>query len=210
MNVNSDDLPPIRLSRSETKARTRATLLAAAARVFAANGFHGATVENIAEAAGFTRGAFYANFADKADLLLTLLDERSHADLADLEERLDADGDQFGLTAVASWFAQTFSAPSPLDAAVAEFIPVAMRDPAHHARIRQRMHDVRDRVAAIVEAECVRAGFELPIPPETFAVMIVALVDGFVGLYRVDPEAAPADLLAAALRYLGEGVAANH
>jgi AcrR family transcriptional regulator len=198
---------PVRLSRTEAKARTRAALLAAGTEVFAAQGFHDATVEDIAEQAGYTRGAFYAHFDEKADLLLVLLEERSHADLARLRERIETDPADYGLAALAGWFEQTFTA-SPLDVAVAEFIPRAVRNDSHRARIRERMHGVRDQVAMIVAAECARAGFDLPIPAERFATMIIALVDGLGGMYRVDPDAAPVDLLPEALTYLGEGLAA--
>ena len=47
---------------------TRDTLIEAAAAVFARRGFHGASLDEIAETAGFTRGAIYKNFADKEDL----------------------------------------------------------------------------------------------------------------------------------------------
>jgi AcrR family transcriptional regulator len=67
---------PARLSRHEQKARTRAELLAAAEVTFTHHGFHGATVEGIAALAGFTKGAFYANFADKEEVFLVLLGER--------------------------------------------------------------------------------------------------------------------------------------
>jgi AcrR family transcriptional regulator len=199
--------PRIRTTRAEAKTRTRAALLAAGARVFAAEGFHRATVEDIAEGAGFTRGAFYANFHDKADLLLTLLDEQSRARLAELGQELEAEPGEFGLTALAGWFAHTFTAASPLDVAVAEFTPIAIREPAHAARIQQRVHEVRDYVTTIVETECSNAGFEIPIPAARFATMIIALVDGIGALHRLDPEAAPPDLLTEALVYLGEGMA---
>ena len=110
-------------------------------------------MEDIAERAGFTRGAFYANFTDKADLLLTLLDEQSRSRLAQLDDRLDAEPAEFGLAALAGWFEQTFTASSPLDVAVAEFTPVAIREPAHAARIQRRLHEVRDFVTVIVETE---------------------------------------------------------
>jgi AcrR family transcriptional regulator len=199
----------IRATRAEAKAQTRAALLAAGARVFAAQGFHGATVEDISEHAGFTRGAFYANFRDKADLLLTLLDEQSRARLAQLGRQLEAEPGEFGLTALAGWFEHTFTAVSPLDVAVAEFTPIAIREPAHAARIQQRLHEVRDYVTTIVETECRNAGFEIPIPAARFATMIIALVDGIGTLHRLDPEAAPAKLLTEALMYLGEGLAAQ-
>ena len=51
-------------------------MLDAAARVFAARGFGGASMEEIAAEAGFTRGAVYSNFADKSELFLVVLEER--------------------------------------------------------------------------------------------------------------------------------------
>ena len=52
----------VRLSREERKARTRVDLLAAARTVFLRRGFHGATLDEIAEEAGYTKGAVYSNF----------------------------------------------------------------------------------------------------------------------------------------------------
>ena len=117
---------PRRLSRTQSRARTRLASLVAGEQAFAERGFHGATVEDIAESAGFTRGAFYANFRDKADLLLTLLDERSRTNLDQLDERVEAEPSGYGLTALAGWFDQTFAVSSPLDVAVAEFTPLAL------------------------------------------------------------------------------------
>jgi len=196
-----------RLSRAEGKARTRARLLDAGERVFAAQGFHAATVEDIADAAGFTRGAFYANFADKADLLLTLLDERSRIDMEELVDRLAAPSVDHGLGALLEWFEETFAAPSPLDRAVAEFVPVAAREPAHADRMRRRLRRVREQVTTIVEDECAQAGFVLSIPAARFATMIIAVVDGLAALHRLDPVAAPAELLPETLACLGEGLA---
>ncbi|MGJ7909308.1 TetR/AcrR family transcriptional regulator, partial [Actinopolyspora sp. H202] len=59
---------------SARRARTRDRLLTAAVAVFAERGVNGASVEEICDAASFTRGAFYSNFADKSDLVLALLD----------------------------------------------------------------------------------------------------------------------------------------
>ena len=195
------------MTRTETKARTRSALLEAGASVFAHRGFHAATVEDIAATAGFTRGAFYANFRDKADLLLTLLDSESRSNLDALDRKLDADPAAHGLHALAAWFDETFATPSPLEVAVAEFAPHALRDPEHAARMRQRLREVQERVTAIIERECARAEFSLPIPAAHFATMIIAVVDGLAGLHRLDPETAPTELLADTLIYLGEGIA---
>jgi AcrR family transcriptional regulator len=58
-----------------TREETRQRIFAAAARVFAENGVAGASVEQIAAAAGFTRGAFYSNFAGKDELAAAMLDD---------------------------------------------------------------------------------------------------------------------------------------
>ncbi len=58
---------------SARRARTRDRLMDAATAVFAERGISGASVEEISEAAGFTRGAFYSNFEDKNDLVLALI-----------------------------------------------------------------------------------------------------------------------------------------
>jgi AcrR family transcriptional regulator len=57
------------------RALTRDKLMHAATTVFAERGIIGASVEEICEAAGFTRGAFYSNFADKDDLVLALIQQ---------------------------------------------------------------------------------------------------------------------------------------
>jgi AcrR family transcriptional regulator len=197
-----------RLSRSETAAQTRTRLLDAGARVFAGEGFFRATVEDIAEAAGYTRGAFYAHFVDKADLLLTLLEERDRAGLDDLEARLAAQSDEAQIDATTSWFDDRFTMPSALDRAVAEFGSGGIANPEHAARMRRWIGDARARVAAMVTDGFSRAGEDVPGDPERFATMLVALVNGFAMLQRLDPESATVELFGDAVTYLGEGALA--
>ena len=66
-----------RLSKAEAKARTRELLLSAAARTFARKGFAGASVDEIAEAAGYTVGALYSNFGSKERLFVELMRSRA-------------------------------------------------------------------------------------------------------------------------------------
>jgi AcrR family transcriptional regulator len=58
---------------SARRTQTRERLMTAAIRVFAERGIIGASVEEISEQAGFTRGAFYSNFSDKDELVVALL-----------------------------------------------------------------------------------------------------------------------------------------
>jgi len=69
-------MPLERLTPERRRAMTRDHLLAAAAEVFAQRGYHSATIDEVAEAAGFTKGAVYSNFSSKEDLFLALAQRR--------------------------------------------------------------------------------------------------------------------------------------
>jgi AcrR family transcriptional regulator len=69
-----------RLTRQESKAKTRAELLRAAARLFVRKGFVDTSLSDIAEEAALTKGAVYSNFENKEDLFLALLQERAGGD----------------------------------------------------------------------------------------------------------------------------------
>ena len=62
------------LTPERRRQQTRDYLLQAAAQVFAERGFHGASLDEVAAAAGFTKGAVYSNFKNKEDLFLALLE----------------------------------------------------------------------------------------------------------------------------------------
>src|SRR5271166_3993073 len=65
-----------RLTRQESKEVTRMRLIEAAERVFIRKGFDNASVEDISETAGYSRGAFYSNFDDKEQVLVAVIDRR--------------------------------------------------------------------------------------------------------------------------------------
>ncbi len=68
----SSPAPPASAPNRPTREETRQRLLDGAYEAFCAVGFQAATIEDICARAGFTRGAFYSNFADKDELLLEL------------------------------------------------------------------------------------------------------------------------------------------
>lgn len=80
---------------ARSRENTRARLVAAAAEVFAESGLDGASVEAICERAGFTRGAFYSNFASKEELFFALVQWMSEQKMARVSARireLEVDG----------------------------------------------------------------------------------------------------------------------
>jgi AcrR family transcriptional regulator len=75
-----------RLSRIESQERTKEKLLAAAEEEFSVFGFRGAAMDRITEKAGFSRGAFYANYKSKEDFFLSLVETRMNAIISDLRK----------------------------------------------------------------------------------------------------------------------------
>jgi len=81
------------MSRAEQQQRTREEVLAAADRLFVEQGFHATSVDQIALAAGYTKGAVYSNFAAKEDLFFAVYEQRMDRALAELERMLAAAAD---------------------------------------------------------------------------------------------------------------------
>jgi AcrR family transcriptional regulator len=73
------------LTRADRQARTREELVEAADRLFTANGFHATSVDAVADAAGYTKGAVYSNFASKEDLFFAVYERRIDRRAAEIE-----------------------------------------------------------------------------------------------------------------------------
>ena len=91
-----------RLTREESKELTRMRLIEAAETLFIRKGFDGASVEDISEMAGYTRGAFYSNFADKDQVFLAVIDRRRTKALEDIFQRASEPAER--AAAVREWF----------------------------------------------------------------------------------------------------------
>jgi AcrR family transcriptional regulator len=76
------------LTRADRQARTREELVDAADRLFTTNGFHATSIDAVADAAGYTKGAVYSNFASKEDLFFAVYDRRVDRRVAEMEATL--------------------------------------------------------------------------------------------------------------------------
>jgi AcrR family transcriptional regulator len=199
----STDVAP-RLTRAESQARTRSRVLDAADQLFAESGYHRVTIDAIVERAGFTRGAFYANFTDKADLFLTLLEERNDSNFQQLREQLGG-GEDSDFEAFRRWFERGFTQMGALEVAYAEFRPLAATNAEYARRLVTRLHAVRQNVAELAAQEFETNGYVLTVSAEQFATMAIALVDGFTVLHRLDPDGTPLDILTEAIQCLVRG-----
>jgi AcrR family transcriptional regulator len=196
-------MAPQRLSRAESKVRTRTRLLAAAARVFRTRGYRSATVEEIASEAGYTIGALYSNFAAKEDLLLALLER----EIGSIIERIAAVADEAKdagaklRRGALEWVAILDEQPE-LYVLLIEFWTLWVRDPRLRPEHAERFAALRQAVGDLIAGEIGRTGASLRIPPEQVGAAVVALADGLALQRLADPKATPDDLLASLLEAL--------
>jgi AcrR family transcriptional regulator len=179
------------------RAATRARLLEAAAGVFAERGFGGTSVEQVCEAAGFTRGAFYSNFATLDELLLALVAQR-HAEVvaglaaavADVRPAPVAD-----LTDVVDELLAAHLADRRWQVLQTELALHALRTPAIAQQVAEQRADLRRRVGDLVSRAADRAGRRLTVPAEELARAVLALVEGARLQSYLDPGAVRTDRL---------------
>ena len=167
-----------RLSRTAQTEQNRERVLEAARRVFVARGFHTATLDQIAEEAGFSKGAIYSQFESKAEVLLTLL-ERRIAERAALQMRLAAELD--GIEDFETLYAEItrYSSADPAwRLLLIEFRVFAARDPALNRRYQQLHRRAIENLAAMLALLYERSGVAPPEPLDVLAVNLLAHDNG--------------------------------
>ena len=178
-----------RLTRPEKQAATRTALLESAATVFTRRSYDAATVEEISEAAGFSRGAFYSNYDSKEELFLTLIESRIQGRLQEIAAAF-----QEGDTAEE----RIRSGGRHLDSLVAEdrqwcllymeFWARAVRDPKLQRRFAAQYDVWRTGIAQIIETQSTQLGVQLDASPRELASALIALFEGYVLQRLIDPK----------------------
>jgi AcrR family transcriptional regulator len=190
-----------RLTRTQRRQQTRARLLDAAGQVFARRGFHAATVDEVADAAGYTKGAVYSNFATKDELFLALLDERLAAQLQQVEALYPIESSEELHAAMRAQTEREFAAARDFSVLQVEFWLYAMRNPAAQAQLASRYRQLRDRLAELITRRY--AGQQPPpMPTEHLAALAIATDAGLFLQFSTEPGALPWELRADAMLQL--------
>jgi AcrR family transcriptional regulator len=167
-----------RLTRADSRDQTTQRLLEAAQKLIAKKGLSAASVEDIAAAAGYTRGAFYSNFGSKGDLFIELLrrdHEKSMLDLGALRsDTLSLDQIQ---TRVREIYARLYD-DSECFMNWTEARMLAARDTRFRAKLNALLAEKRGQIAAFIEYFHQRAGVTPQVPPEAMAMGFMSLVEG--------------------------------
>lgn len=177
-------------SKQELRSQaTRKKLLAAAARIFARDGFEATRLEDIAAAAGYTRGAFYANFESKEDIFFVLLEQWVGERVAAVRAVLSRhETPQSKLDALREYYIG-IAKNRRLALLSLEFKLFAIRHPAAHSKLRERYRRIRACGVEILQEVARSLGEHLPIPSRAVATGLGALSNGLLIEELVDPEA---------------------
>lgn len=188
-----------RLTREQSKDQTRLRLLDAAQAIFMKKGFVATSVEDIAEAAGYTRGAFYSNFDSKPELFLELL-RRDHEEMqAALESIFEEGATRETMEARVLEYYSNLPRDDKCFLLWMEAKLLAARDSRFRVKFNAFLHEKLEQMSEYIRAFSARAGTPLLLPAETLAMGLMGLCEGVQFFYTIDPHHVPAETAEAVL-----------
>jgi AcrR family transcriptional regulator len=193
------------------KKSSRERLLEAAAKVFAERGYQAASVDEIAAAAGLSKGAVYWNFSSKDELFHALLEERIDRQIEETAEILrSAPIDRPIDPDVVNRWEDMLGRERELMLLSHEHWARAVRDPELRARYAERQARLRDVLADGLRARVRRTGApRFSTPAADVATAYLALANGLALQRLVDPEGVPDGLLENITSLIYEGLVAR-
>lgn len=184
-----------RLTRQESQARTRTLLLEVATAEFLAHGYNGTSLERVAEAAGFSKGAVYGNFAGKEELCLAVLENYFFAQLQNFVTDFAAGGESIDdrLAVLERWLEQLL-ADEAWQLLALEFAVQTRHNRKVQEQLADRERMVRTAVTTLLTQQMRQLGVTPILPPDQLGVVLVAVVGGITVQRLIDPTI-PASLL---------------
>jgi AcrR family transcriptional regulator len=195
-------------SRAERQAQTREDLIDAAEELFTANGFHATSLDAVAIAAGYTKGAVYSNFSSKEDLFFAVYERRVARHEAHVAELFTEppDAREAILRVVTAVGDLRRRRQDGWMAVFLEFWTHVLRHPEHRARFGEAHRRAVAPFELALERFAAQQGITLAIPADQLAVAMFAMENG-IGLERLtDPETADADLPIRLVELIFEGL----
>jgi AcrR family transcriptional regulator len=189
----------------------RDELLAAALQVFASRGYRQAGVDEIAAAAGYSKGALYWHFSGKEDLLSALLEERIDAPTREMVALLESAPPERDMSVEASReFARRLSRQRDAVLLEREYWSLAIRDPELRARYAERQTELRGALAGALEARMRHLGTpDVPMPAEDVARIVMSIIGGLTVDELIEPGSVPPELLGETLALVYAGLVAR-
>jgi AcrR family transcriptional regulator len=186
-----------RLTREQSQARTKEKLLASAYEVMARYGYAGASIERIAEEAGYSKGAFYSNFANKEDIFLQLLAGNAGGDVVQLTELLGKQDDPMRLIDVLAAWANDRGDDRRWGMLAIELLRMAQHD---HTLGDRHVKLFRDQWEGVGKILIDKLDLVLQPPANPFYIGGIILELTYGGISSFLKEGAPGDMVRVVLR----------
>lgn len=183
-----------RLTREQSKDQTRERLLDAAQAIFMKKGFVAASVEDIAGAAGYTRGAFYSNFRSKSELFLELLRRDHEAMQAGLHAIFESAASREEMEERVLRYYSSLHRENKCFLLWVEAKLLAVRDGRFRIRFNAFLHEKLEQLSAYIHEFSARVGTPLLLPAQSLAIGLMGLCDGVQFFYTVDPQNVSAEM----------------
>ena len=198
-----------RLTRKEKQAHTRTCLMRSAAKVFSRRGLQQASIDEVAEDAGFTKGAFYANFKSKEELFLAMLDERFAERLDQIDALIDVEGDPEDVAHRAGVdFGRFISADLEWQRLFFEFAAYAARNDEFRDELVTRYSSLRARITEAYRRRERELELKSPIPLEDVSLMTFAMANGVALEKLLEPDSVSDELYGTMLMIFFAGLRA--
>jgi AcrR family transcriptional regulator len=166
-----------------------------AATVAARRGIERASLDEVAERAGFTKGAVYANFSNKEELFLAMLDAHFEARLEELDRIVSTEADpDTQAREAAEGLMRMLDAQPEHHRLFFEFAVHAARNEDFREQLVARYRDLRERLADLLAERVERLGIDPVVPPADVAAMAFAMANGMALERLLEPEAVPGTL----------------
>jgi AcrR family transcriptional regulator len=196
------------LTRKEKQEKTRASLLRSAAKLICRKGITEASVDDISTDAGYTKGAFYANFKTKEEMFLVMLDNAYAGELERIEAGLAGEAHVAEVRQSAEEFIRFVRADPDWPRLYFEFVVYAARNPEFRQELATRNRAMRERIAEVIRNWTAEFETEPPFSFEDIATMLFCLADGFLVQQLVEPDV-DEDIYATMNETLFKGIAVS-
>ncbi|EMA6344746.1 TetR/AcrR family transcriptional regulator [Bacillus cytotoxicus] len=190
-----------RLTQEQRKQETRKLLLESAFETFAKLGFHGASVDKIAEHAGFSKGAVYAHFHTKEELFLAIVDRQMHIYVQDICNMIEKEQSLESFIETIDQYSHSIRQKTKTwNMLTMEFLLYAMREESVRDKWANMIDDTVEQISKSIENFIQNADYQATLSAKEIAWTILSLENGISIFYNISQQHMPMNLYKKALQ----------
>ncbi|MED0701798.1 MULTISPECIES: TetR/AcrR family transcriptional regulator [Aeribacillus] len=192
-----------RLTQEERKKETRQLLLESAVEIFARFGFHGASVDKIAEHAGFSKGAVYAHFRSKEELFLAILEQQMQLHVDNILQVIDGQHSlSHFIETMDEYFLSVRQKNRTWSMLNMEFFLYAMREESIRRKWSDMITEAVQQISKAIEKLKSKENNDSALSADEIAWTILSLENGLAIFYYISEDRVPLHLYGKALQNL--------